>query len=78
MIFFKSKPEISISASSVVSEDDYDYLFYQETLINNGGSTSENETGKDPLRLQVPLQVYARHTAPASVPVPASVPSPAQ
>ena len=31
------------------SEDDYDYLFYQEILLNSGESTSENVTVKDPL-----------------------------
>jgi len=48
--FFESKPGISTSFSPVVSEDDYDYLFYHETLINRDKSTSENVTGKDPLR----------------------------
>jgi len=76
--FFESKPEIFTSIFSSVSEDDYDYLFYQETLINSGRSTSENETGKDPFRLQVSLQVYTRRTTPTPMPMPVSVPSPAQ
>jgi len=46
--FFESKPEISTSPSAL--EDDYDYQFYRETLLNSGGSTSENVTGKDLLQ----------------------------
>jgi len=47
-VIFKSTPKIFTSSSSML-EDDYDYLFYWETLLNSGGSTSENITGKDPL-----------------------------
>jgi len=75
--FFETKPEISTS-SPVASEDAYDYLFYQDTLINSGKSTSENVTGKDPLWFQDPLQTYTRQTAPPPVPSPASVSNPAQ
>ena len=46
---------INIFPSPSVLEDDYDYLFYRETLLNSGVSTSENVTGKDTLRFQDPI-----------------------
>jgi len=51
-----------------MSDDDYDYMFYVETLLNSGGSTSINVTGKDPLRFQDPIQIYTRWITPALVP----------
>ena len=71
------KPEISTSFSSLPSEYDYDYLFYRETLINNG-EVSENVSGNDTLRFQDLIQVYTRRTTLALVPTSASVPNPAQ
>ena len=41
VIFFESKLEIFTSPSFFVSNDDYDYMFYWETLLNNGDSTFE-------------------------------------
>jgi len=76
--FFESKLEISTSLSSFAPEDDYDYSFYQETLLNSGGSTSVNVTGKDPLRFQDSIQIYSRRTTPATVPVSDSISSPVQ
>ena len=47
--FLESKLKIFTSYSPLVSEDNYNYLFYHETLINSDRSTSENVTGKNPL-----------------------------
>jgi len=47
--FFESKPEIFASPSSCTSEDDYDYMFYRETLFNSGGLTFETVASKDSL-----------------------------
>jgi len=55
-ILFRVKPKIY--TSFFASEDDYDYLFYRETLLNSDESTSINMTGKDTLRFQDPIQIY--------------------
>jgi len=47
-LLFEYKPGVSTSPSA--SEDDYDYLFYREILLNSGESTSETMTGKNPPR----------------------------
>jgi len=75
--FFESKLEISKSPP-FASEDDYDYLFYRKILLNSGGSTSENVTGKDPLLFQNSIQIYTRRTSTAPVLALDSVPSPTQ
>ena len=46
--FFESKIEISTSPS-LASEDDYDYMYYRETLLNSGKLTFENVTDKNSL-----------------------------
>ena len=52
------------------SENDYDYLFYREILLNSGELISENMTGKNSLRFQDPIQTYTQQTDPP-VPAPA-------
>ena len=49
-------------------------MFYREALLNNGESTSENVTRKNPFQFHDLIQTYRRRTAPC-VPAPASVPS---
>ena len=55
-----------------MSDDDYNYLFYKETLINSEKSTSEDITGKNLLWFQDPFQTYTRRIAPPLVLSPAS------
>jgi len=64
--------------SPSASNDDYDYLFYRETLLNSGECTFKNVTGKDTLWFHDLIQVYTRRTTPALVSPPVSVPSPPQ
>ena len=61
-----------------MSEDNYDYMFYRETLLNSGESTYENMIGKYPLQFQHLIQIYTRRTTLALRPAPASLPNHAQ
>jgi len=49
VIFYEFKPEIFTSLFSSASEDDSDYLFYRETLLNSGEYTSKNVISKNSL-----------------------------
>jgi len=55
-----SEAKPGIFTSYFVLEDDYDYLFYQKTLLNSGKSTSESMTCKNSLQFQDPIQTYTR------------------
>jgi len=48
-IFFECKLGTFTSLSSFVLEDNYDYMFYRETLLDSGESTYESVTSKNSL-----------------------------